>query len=331
MKFKALQSFSEKNGSLQTQLKTLDTKDLTDGDLLIKVHYSSINYKDALALCGRAKIFRNMPLIGGIDLAGTLFEESPQKSVPSQEVLVTGCDIGEKYNGGYSQYALIKKESVIPLPQSLTLKEAMILGTAGFTAALAIHRLENVGLKQDLGPIVITGASGGVGSLVIHMLAQLGYETIGVTSKHHSYDYLYGLGASKVVSAEQLNLEQKPLGNARYGAVVDNVGGKLLETLIPHINLGGAVACVGNAAGVSLNTTVLPFILRGVSLLGISSNNCPLALRKKLWQELAGRLKPKDFSSFVSEEVSLDEVVESCKKVIERKVTGRILVRCQEP
>lgn len=325
--FKAYRVFQE-NNRVQGKLVTESLSDLGAGDVVIRAAYSSINFKDALAATGKGKILKQFPLNAGIDVAGTVVaSESPQIKV-GDEVLVTGCGLGENHDGGYAEYVRVPSAWVIPVPAGLTLKETMILGTAGFTAALCVHRLQVNDQTPDMGPIVVTGASGGVGTLAVNMLASAGYEVIAVSRKVEHYDFLKTLGAQTVCSIEELNLGSKPLEAGRFGGAIDNVGGDVLGRLLPAIRLWGNVASVGLAAGAGFETTVMPFILRGVSLLGISSTNCPLPLRKTLWQRMAKDLKPKHLAEIHTTTVDLEHLDPVFEAMLSRKTIGRTLVTC---
>jgi acrylyl-CoA reductase (NADPH) len=323
--FKALRVHFSKD-SYEARIENLTQDDLNEGDTLIEVHYSSINYKDALAVTGKGKILKNSPLTPGIDSAGVVVESKNPSIKIGEHVAITGCNQGEVYNGGYSQYTRFDSKHIIPLEKSLSLKEAMIFGTAGFTAALCIDRMEDNGQTPDMGPIVVTGATGGVGSFAVSMLAGLGYEVIAVSGKKDKVDYLKELGASKVSSLEELSLDSGPLCKARFGGAIDNIGGDALASLMAHTNLWGNIACVGLAASHKLDATVMPMILRGVSLLGISSNNTPDQRRRKIWQRLATDLKPKNLDLIHSHTISLEEVKKYSEKVLNRQTSGRILV-----
>ncbi|MGE0525620.1 MAG: YhdH/YhfP family quinone oxidoreductase [Bdellovibrionales bacterium] len=313
-------------GKVHAQLQDVNLKDLTPGDVLIAVNYSSVNYKDALAATGKGKILRRFPLNGGIDAAGVVTESSDPRFSPGQKVLVTGCGLSETYDGGYSEIMSAKAESVVPLPQGLTSREAMLLGTAGFTAALALHRMEQNGQTAALGPILVTGATGGVGSFAIQLFAQAGYTVVAVSGKAAASPYLQALGASEILTPEALDLGDRPLESIRFGGAVDNVGGKLLAKVLAHTELWGNVASIGLAAGHELHTTVMPFILRGVSLLGISSNNTPMSKRHWLWKQLAGPWKPKSLESILARTVSLNELPAAFEDLLNRQIQGRILV-----
>ena len=292
---------------------------------LIKVSYSSVNYKDALAVTGKGRILKHFPLTPGIDLSGEVVESKRFKT--GEKVLVTGCGLGEYIDGGFAEYALIPSEIIVPLPKELSLKEAMIYGTAAFTAGLCLTRMEINGQTPEKGPIAITGASGGVGYWAIHFFQKAGYEVIAFSGKEKLHNELKELGASKIITPEQSEHGLRPLEKGIYGGAVDNLGGKLLSQLCSHTKLWGNIACVGLADTHLLETTVMPLILRGVSLLGISSANCPEDLREKVWQQIATDLKPKDFEPFLSQEISLEEVPNFCEQMMARKSHGRTLVK----
>jgi NADPH2:quinone reductase len=303
---------------------TLDQ--LTPGEVVVEVHYSSVNYKDALAATGKGRILKKFPLNGGIDAAGVVVQSIDPRFSKGQKVLVTGCGIGENDDGGFAEILRVKAESVVPLPPGLTLRDAMILGTAGFTAALALHRMQENHQRPSQGPILVTGASGGVGSFAVQLFAQEGYEVFAVSGKHEALRYLTDLGASRVISPTELGIGTRPLESVRFGGVVDNIGGKLLAQALAHTQLWGNVCAIGLADTAELSTTVMPMILRGVSLLGVSSNNCTRDLRLSLWQRLASSWRPKHLEKTVTRVVDLKELMQACDDLIHRKVMGRILV-----
>lgn len=318
--------------NVKTQLVEREEPNIGDGEVLIRARFSSLNYKDALGVSGKGKIFKSYPRIGGIDVAGEIVESkaSDFDFEPGDKVLITGCNLGEAFDGGYAEYVKMNAESVIPLPSGLTLEEAMIFGTAGFTAALCFQRLVQNDQTPEKGPIVVTGASGGVGSFATKFLAQSGFHVIAVSGKKERYDFLKKeLGAETICDINELGLGERPLEGVKFGGAVDNVGGKTLAKLSHHINIYGNIACVGLAESHELNFSVMPLILRGVSLLGISSNNCPIALRHTLWQWLATELKPKNLSQFVSETGTLSDVCTLAEKMLNRQTWGRILIRCE--
>lgn len=317
---------SNEDANYQAKLVRLKPGDLDDGDVTIAAQYSSVNYKDALAVTGKGKILRKLPCIPGIDVAGKVIESRDSRYIKGDPVLVTGCNLGETHDGGYAQVAKLPADWIVPLPKGLSTKDAMIFGTAGFTAALCIHRLEQNGQTPAKGPILVTGASGGVGSFAVSMLARGGYEVHALSAKIEQHKVLKGHGAKKCLTPDELNLGSRPLESARWAGAIDNVGGDLLAKLVGHIDLWGNIACVGLAGGHELNSTVMPMILRGVSLLGISSNNTPMNTRRNLWSRMASDLKPKDLDDLVSKTIGLSEIIEVSNDMLARKTHGRILV-----
>ena len=304
----------------------LSLGDLSQGEVVIDAEYSGLNYKDALAVTGKGKILRKFPINAGIDVAGVVRESAASDIKVGTKVLVTGCGFGEKHDGGYSQVVRVPKEWVVPIPDTLSTKEAMIYGTAGFTAGLCIYRLQQNNQQPSKGPIVVTGASGGVGMFAVSMLASSGFSVLAVTGKPEQADRLKALGANEVLPPDELGLGQRPLESVKFGGAVDNVGGEMLEGLIRHTNLWGNIACVGLAGGSDYSSSVMPMILRGVSLLGISSTNCERDLRDETWQRLGGELKPNDLESIVTETIGLDELLSASEKMLGRKTFGRFLV-----
>jgi len=319
-----------KKGEPYSTLQQITLDQLTAGEVVVEVHYSSVNFKDALAATGRGKILKKLPLNAGIDAAGVVIDSQDKRFSKGQKVLVTGCGIGEVDDGGYSEVLRVKAESVVPLPQGLTLRESMILGTAGFTAALALHRMQVNGQKPEMGPILVTGASGGVGSFAVQLLAQQGFDVIAASGKHEAVKYLTQLGAKKVIPPTELGLGDRPLESVKFGGVIDNVGGKLLAQAIAHTQLWGNVCCIGLAESAELHTTVMPMILRGVSLLGASSNNCTRDVRLEMWKNLAGPWRPKFLKETLTRTVDLKELMMACEDLMHRKVHGRILVEIRK-
>ncbi len=306
----------------------LPVPELEQGEVLVKVHYSGVNYKDALAVTGKGKILRHFPMTPGIDMSGEVVKTRPRKFKKGDEVLVTGCGMGERYNGAFAEYVKVPAEHVVTIPAGLTKRKSMILGTAGFTAAYAIHQMEKNGQHPEQGPIVVTGATGGVGSIAVNMLAGLGYEVIAITGKKTEKElWLKKLGAAEILDRTNVDYGSRPLESARWAGAIDTVGGDTLAGLLRRIKRGGNVACIGLAGGHELHTTVMPFILRGINLLGINSADCPMPLRKKLWQWLAGDLKPAGLESIYSGVLSLEEIPEFCEKMLAGKTSGRWLVR----
>jgi acrylyl-CoA reductase (NADPH) len=290
------------------------------------VHYSSVNYKDALAATGRGRILRRFPLVGGIDLAGVVTESVDDRFQAGDEVLVTGCGLGEAHDGGFSELARVPADWVVPLPAGLSLFDAMALGTAGFTAALAIDRLEQNGQQPSLGPLSVTGASGGVGSVAIDLLSARGYEVVAMTRKTDAAGYLEHLGAASVKSPDCLLTDGRPLQSAQWGGAIDNVGGRVLAGLISSTRPWGSIASIGMAGGSECDTTVMPFILRAVSVLGISSANCPMQRRLRVWQRLVSDLRPVHLSQVVAGVVRLDELPALFGQLLEGEHQGRFVV-----
>ncbi len=327
MKIKCYRIYNDEALYSKGRVTTIDTKELSVGDVQVKVMYSSVNYKDALAGMGKGKILKKIPLNGGIDFSGTVISSKVNNFKPGDEVLANGCGLSELTDGGYSEIVNIDSNFLIKKPEGLTSKECMVIGTAGFTAALCVHRLEANGQSPDKGPILVTGATGGVGSFAVNLFSKLGYEVIALTSKSQCHDFLTKLGAKKITSYERLGLDspQKPLSKGLFGGVIDNLGGDVLTNLIPHTNLWGNIASVGLAHGYKVQTTVMPFILRGVSILGISSNNCDMELKKVLWNKLAKNLKPDCINMY--KEISMNDLDECFTNMLDRKTWGRTIVK----
>ncbi|RPJ84493.1 MAG: acryloyl-CoA reductase, partial [Acidobacteria bacterium] len=271
---------------------------------------------------------KRFPLNPGIDVAGRVESSSDPRVRKGDPVVVNGMGLGETNDGGFAEFVRVPADWIVPLPAGLTGREAMTLGTAGFTAALALHRMEVNGQSPALGPVVVTGATGGVGSAAVSMLAARGYEVVAVSGRPEHEQYLRELGAARVSTPEALELGSRPIETARFGGVIDNVGGELLAALLRHVELWGNVASVGNAAAPAFDGNVFPFILRGVSMLGASSANCPMALRTDIWVRLGGDLKPPHLDKIARKELPLDEVIHGCQELMERKALGRTLVRC---
>lgn len=297
------------------------------GEVVIKVQYSGVNYKDALAVTGKGKILRSFPMTPGIDAAGVIEASADERFSVGEPVVVTGYAMGERFNGAFAEYVKVAADYVVPLPEGLTAEECMILGTAGFTAAYAVHQMQRNDQQPENGPILVTGATGGVGSLAVNMLSNLGYEVVAVSGKMSQTDWLKSIGATSVVDRNEIDYGTRPLEAARWAGAVDTVGGEPLAGLLPCIKPLGNVAAIGLAAGFKLNTTVMPFILRGVNLLGINSVDCPMPLRKTLWNRLASDLKPTMLNQIHSGDLTLDEIPEFCNKMIASEISGRWLVK----
>ena len=305
---------------------TINLDDLTDGDVVIKVSHSTINYKDALAATGAGRILRAFPLNGGIDLAGTVVSSDSDEFAEGDAVLVNGCGLSETRDGGYAEYARVPADAVVPVPDGMSAFEAMQIGTAGFTAALAIHRMEQNGQLPENGPVVVTGATGGVGSIAVDMLAGRGYEAVALTGKADRADYLQSIGARRVLVRGDVDFGKRPMEKAEWAGGIDNLGGDALTWLTRTVDYGGNIASIGLAASHELNTTVIPFILRAVCLLGINSVDTPRELRLGVWNRIGGDLKPQHLDTIAANTISFDELPGAFQAFIDGKVTGRTVV-----
>lgn len=312
---------------VEARVETLQLDDLSEGPVEIRTAWSGINYKDALAVTGRGRIARKDPLVPGIDLAGTVETSEDSRYKPGQPVVVTGWGMGEGHDGGFAEYARVPGDWIVPVPEGLDPRGAMIVGTAGFTAGLALMRMEQNGQRPEHGPILVTGASGGVGSFATLLLSRAGYTVTALTGKPDAADYLRGLGAESILAPDELEASGRPLDKARWAGVVDAVGGATLAGLLPTVQPFGTVAAIGLAGGTDLPTTVMPFILRGVSLLGIESVYCPATLRLKTWERIAGVVGTDDLEAIGHTAVGLEAVPEACERLLDRGVRGRVLVR----
>ena len=315
------------DGKIVARFDQVNLDDLTPGDVVVRVTYSGINYKDALAATGTAPILRKYPLAGGIDLAGEIVSSADPRYTPGQRVLVTGCGLSETQDGGYSEYSRLQGDWVIPLPNGLSDADAMKVGTAGFTAALAIHRMEHNGLAPAKGPVVVTGATGGVGSLAINMLAGRGYEVVGVSGKPDADAYLREIGAAKILRRHDIDLGSKPMEASQWAGAIDNVGGELLTWLTRTTQYDGNIASIGLAGGHELHTTVMPFILRGVNLLGINSVATPRPVRLDVWHRIATDLRPAALDRIAHRSVAFDDLPQQFADYIQGRVTGRTIVQ----
>jgi NADPH2:quinone reductase len=293
----------------------------------IRVAWSDINYKDALAATGKGRILRTSPLNGGIDLAGHVMQSADARFREGDAVLVCGCGLSETLDGGFAEVARVPAWSVVPVPDGLSLREVMAIGTAGFTAAIAVCRMQDNGQVPETGPIVVTGATGGVGSYAIDLLSGLGYEVVAFTGKLDQEPYLKSLGASRLLDRTSLEMGSKPLESMQWGGAVDSVGGETLAWLTRTTHVWGNIASVGLAGGFKLETTVMPFILRGVSLLGINSVECPQYVRERAWARLASDLRPRHIATIARAEVAFDDLPSSFERYVEGGVTGRTVVR----
>lgn len=323
--FKAL-LIEERDGKVASGFVQMDESQLDAGNVLIKVAYSSINYKDALAATGAGKIIRRFPCVGGIDLSGVVVESTDPRYAPGDAVIATSFDIGVAHHGGYAEYARVPGDWVVPLPAGLSLYESMALGTAGFTAALGVVRMEENGLRPDKGPVIVTGSTGGVGSLAVDMLAHRGYHVVALTGKESEADYLRTLGAAEVMLRQSLDLSKiRPLDRGRWAGAVDNLGGDVLAWIASTMEQGGTIASIGLAASMSLNTTVAPFILRGVSLLGVDSGYIREPYRRGVWQRLATDLRPPHLAS-MSRKISFDQLPAMFAEYVGGRAKGRVVV-----
>ncbi len=311
----------------QARFDTITVDDLSAGEVVIRVAYSSLNYKDALAVTGKGRIMRGYPKVAGIDLSGHVESSSDPQFKPGDAVLVTGCNIGEALDGGLAEFARVAAASVVPLPKGLSLSEAMALGTAGFTAAMALRRMLENHQAPEMGPIAVTGPTGGVGSIAIDLFKRQGFEIAAITGKMSAEAYLREIGADQVVDRNTLDFGSKPLETARWGGAVDNLGGDTLTYLTRTVKPWGNIASIGLAQAPTLNTTVIPFILRGVSLLGIHSVEVPQAWRLDLWDKLANEWKPRGLEAIAPRVISLEEVPAVCDEMVAGKAQGRTIVR----
>lgn len=316
----------EVEGRAHGAFATLNEAQLDAGEVTIKVAYSSVNYKDALAASGAGRIIRRFPCVGGIDLSGTVEKSTDSRFKPGDPVIATSFDIGVAHHGGYAEFARVPADWVVPLPAGLSLFESMALGTAGFTAALAIVRMEENGLTPDKGPVIVTGATGGVGGLAVDMLAGLGYQVTALTGKETEVDYLKRLGASEVMFRSTLDLSRiRPLDKMLWAGAVDNLGGEVLAWIASTMKQGGTIASIGLAASTSLNTTVMPFILRGACLLGIDSGYVGAPYRTLVWQRLVSDLRPRHLSE-MTRKIGFDDLPDVFDSFLKGKAHGRVVV-----
>ena len=307
-------------------LTDFDEKDLMDGDVTVRIEYSTLNYKDGLAVTGNAPVVRRFPMIAGVDFAGVVEASSHPAWNAGDRVILNGWGLGETHLGAYAEKARVKGDWLVRLPKSMSPRDAMAIGTAGYTAMLSVLALEHAGLNPARGPVIVTGAAGGVGSVAVALLAKLGYTIAASTGRPEEADYLKGLGATEIVERKELTGPARPLGKERWAAGIDAVGSTTLANVLSMTRYGGAVAACGLAGGMDLPTSVAPFILRGVSLLGIDSVMCPLPLRQKAWQRLETDLDRSKIAAIVSE-IGLADVIAAGGRIVEGKVRGRIVVK----
>jgi acrylyl-CoA reductase (NADPH) len=323
--FRAFRVFDE-GGKVQGRVVEATLDELSAGEVLVKTAYSSVNYKDALAATGAGKIIRRFPLIAGIDLSGTVEASSDSRIRAGDQVLAHGYDLGVSHDGGYAEYARVPADWVVPLPQGLSALEAMAIGTAGFTAALSLVQLEHNGLKPSDGPVIVTGSTGGVGSFGVQCLSALGYDVTALTGKDAEHEYLRTIGAKEVLSRSGLQMGTRPLEKTTWAGAIDVVGGDTLAWLTRTMMYGGAIAASGLTGGTELHTTVLPFILRGVKLLGIDSAMCPMDERRRVWHRLATDMKPTHLQ-VIAHEIGLSELPVALATLINGAAKGRFVVK----
>jgi len=320
----------EKDGKIVAGFQQLGVDDLTEGNVVVRITHSTINYKDALAATGKGRILRRYPLNGGIDFAGVVVSSEDADFGPGTEVLMNGCGLSETVDGGYSEYARVDSQGLVAVPDGMSCAEVMQIGTAGYTAALAVHRMEQNGLAPLAGPVVVTGATGGVGSIALDMLAGRGYEAVAVTGKADEEDYLRKIGAARILLRDDIDFGKRPMEKAEWAGAIDNLGGDYLAWLTRTMQYGGNIASIGLAASHELNTTVMPFILRAVCLLGINSVDTPRDLRRAVWARIGGDLKPRHLDTIGHRSISFDELPDAFQAYIDGTVTGRIVVEIQE-
>jgi acrylyl-CoA reductase (NADPH) len=326
MSFKAFRIHQQEKG-VSTGFENLEVDQLTQGEVVVRVAYSGINFKDALAATGKAKILRAEQLNGGIDFSGVVESSESDAYKAGDEVLVCGCGLSETRDGGFSEIARVPADCVVRVPDGLSLRDTMAIGTAGFTAAIAIIRLEENGQSPDHGPMLVTGATGGVGSIAIDMLAAKGFNVVALTGKSDQHDYLSTLGASEFVNRHELEMGSRPLEKGLWGGAVDNVGGDTLGWLTRTVQPWGNIASIGNASGIKIETTVMPFILRGVSLLGINSIEMPTSLRNRAWQRLGDDLKPAHLDLIAPRTIDFDDLPGAFEAYLTGSVVGRTVVK----
>lgn len=326
MTFRALVSRKADDGTVSNAVERLDDAHLPEGNVTVDIDWADLNYKDGLCLAGQGGLVRTFPHVAGIDFAGTVRESSDSRYRPGDAVVLTGWRVGETHWGGFSERARVNGDWLVPLPKGLSTREAMIVGTAGLTAMLAIIRLESEGLTSSSGEVLVTGASGGVGSIAIALLARLGYSAVGLSGRPENSAALLALGAARTLDrAEFLAEPDKPLEPARWAGVIDCVGGNVLGKVLKQVKYDGSVAALGNTAGVGLNTNVLPFLLRGVNLLGIDSVMQPFEKRIAAWQRVAELFDTGAYASLV-EEVTLEALPDAASRILKGQVRGRVLV-----
>lgn len=300
--------------------------DLMDGDVTVQIEYSGLNYKDGLAMTNSATVIRNYPLIPGIDFAGTVTQSDSEQFKAGDKVILTGYGIGENFHGGYAGFARVKSEWLVPLPDNLSTRQAMSIGTAGFTAMLSVLTLEKHGITADSGDVLITGAAGGVGSIALSVMHRLGYNITATTGRMQQTEYLEKLGANHIIDRKQFSGKARPLAKEQWAAAIDVAGGFTLANVLSQVKTGGAVAACGLAESMDLPTTVAPFILRGIALYGIDSVNCPMPERLTSWQRLASDLDLSALESMTTQ-IGFNEIPEAAKDILEGEIRGRTIIK----
>ena len=327
MQFKALVVSEGAEGQFVQQVSSRQLSELPTGDVLVRVRYSSLNYKDALSASGNRGVTRHYPHTPGIDAAGEVEHSTAEEFSVGDEVIVTGYDLGMNTSGGFSQYIRVPSAWLIRRPKGLSLRESMLLGTAGLTAALCVEKLEQSGLNKSAGPVLVTGATGGVGSIAVALLHRLGYSVAASTGKHEQGEFLRQLGAQQIVPRHELEEgSDKPMLKERWAGAVDTVGGEILFNVVKSLRYGASAACCGLTAGVGFKANVLPFILRGVNLLGVDSVELPLVVKASMWDKLSLQWKMENLDGLASE-VSLEQLPEAIGQMLAGKLVGRLLVR----
>ncbi|WP_028579595.1 YhdH/YhfP family quinone oxidoreductase [Desulfogranum japonicum] len=328
LEFRAMVVTEGENKTFTREIIQKEINDLPEGDVIIKVEYSSLNYKDALSATGNKGVSRYYPHTPGIDAAGTVVESIDKNFTPGEEVLITGYDLGMNHSGGYQEYIRVPANWIVKLPENLTLRESMVYGTAGFTAALSCYKMINNGVKPEDGPVLVTGATGGVGSIAVSILVKSGYEVIAVNGIKDEKEYLLELGAKEVISIEEADDKSgRPLLKPRWTGAIDTVAGNILSTAIKTTKYGGSVTCCGNVGSAELHSSIYPFILNGVSLLGIDSVNCPVDTRMAVWNKIASDWKLEYLDKITTELPDLEALDERIDLILQGKNRGRAIVR----
>ncbi len=317
----------QKDDKIVSGLQSISMEDINPGEVTLKTEYSSINYKDALAATGKGKILRTFPLIGGVDVAGEVVESDDPRFSPGDKVIAACSGLSETNDGGYTEYARISSEAAIELPKQIDTRTAMAIGTAGFAAGLAIFKMKLNKQTPEMGPIVVTGATGGVGSIAIDMLSSSGFETTAITRKKTHDEYLEAIGTTNIVCLEEMEVGERPLEKAQFGGGIDNVGGDLLSWVLRSTVPEGNVASIGLAADFKLPTNVMPFILRGINLLGVNSTTLPNTIKQEVWDDIASNMSPQKIDQIVTKEVTLEELPDQFQAFIEGSIVGRVLVK----